>query len=59
MGRIWEGLMTLAGGFVALFHRRLQTTDTFSDSFTQFGQFLRSEHKEGNSKDHQQMCGLQ
>ena len=60
-GSALEGrLIILAGrGFLAIFERGPQTTDTFSDSFTQFRQFLRSEPKEDNSKDHQQMCGLQ
>jgi len=47
------------GAIVALFECRLETTDTFSDSFTEFGKFLRSEHEQSNSEDYQQMCGLQ
>ena len=48
-----------AGGILALFDRRLETTDTFSDSLAEFGKFLRAEHKQSNCKDYQQMCGLQ
>jgi len=44
---------------LVLFHRRPETTDTFSDSFAEFGKFLRSEHEQSNSKDYQQMCRLQ
>jgi hypothetical protein len=32
------------------FRRRLETTDSFSDSFAEFGKFLRSEHEQSNSK---------
>ncbi len=48
-----------AGGILGLFHRRFETTDTFSDSFAEFGKLLGSEHEQSNSKDYQQMCGLQ
>lgn len=47
------------GGIFVLFHRRFETPDTFSDSFAEFGKFLRSEHEQSNSKDYQQMRGLQ
>jgi hypothetical protein len=51
------------GGFVgailALSHRRPEATDTFSDSFAEFRKLLGSEHEQSNSKDYQQMCGLQ
>jgi len=49
----------LVGGLLVLFHRRFETTDTFSDSLAQLGKLLRSKHEQGNSKDYQQMCGLQ
>jgi len=47
------------GGINVLFHRRLETADTFSDSFTQFGKLLGPEYEQSNSKDYQQMRGLQ
>ncbi len=48
-----------AGGIIALFHCRFETTDTFSDPFAEFGKFLRSEHEQSNSKNYQQMRELQ
>jgi hypothetical protein len=47
------------GGILVLFHRRLETTDTFSDSFAQLGKFLGPEYEQSDSKDHQQVRGLQ
>ena len=48
--------MILAGrGSSRSFSADLKTTDTLSYSFTQLRQFLRSEHKQGNSKNRQQM----
>jgi len=47
------------GGFRRFFHRRFETTDTFPNSFAEFGKFFRSEYKQSNSKDYQQMRGLQ
>jgi len=44
-------------GIVAL-HSPLETADALSDSFAQLGELLGSEHKQSNSKDHQQMQGL-
>src|SRR5229473_5354579 len=58
-GRDFVGGRELVGGILVLFHRRFETTDTFSDSFAQLGKLLRSEHEQGNSKDYQQMCGMQ
>jgi len=46
-------------GIHVLFHRRLETADTFSDSFAQLGKLLRPEYEQSNSKDYQQMRGLQ
>lgn len=45
------------GGIVALFYRRLETTDSLSNSFAEFGKFLRAEHKQSNSKDHNKCMG--
>jgi len=41
------------------FNRRLETADTFSESFAQLGKLLRSEHEQSNSKDYQEMRRLQ
>ena len=47
------------GGILVRFHRRFETPDTFSDSFAQLGKLLGAEHEQSNSKDYQQMCGLE
>ena len=47
------------GGIRVLFHRRLETADTFPDSFAELGKLLRSKDEQSNSKDYQQMRGLQ
>jgi len=47
------------GGIHALFHRRFETADTFSDSFAQLGKLLGPEYEQSDSKDHQQVRGLQ
>jgi hypothetical protein len=41
------------GGILVHFHCRFETTETFSDSFAEFGKFLGSEHEQSDSKDHQ------
>ena len=47
------------GGIRVLFHRRFETADTFSDSFAQLGKLLGPEYEQSDSKDHQQVRGLQ
>jgi len=47
------------GGIHVLLHRRLETADTFPDSFAELGKLLRSKDEQSNSKDCQQTCGLQ
>jgi hypothetical protein len=51
-------MVLLSEGIQVFSHRRLETADTFSDSFAQFGKLLGSEYEQSNSKDHQQMRGL-
>jgi hypothetical protein len=43
---------------LVLFHRGLEAADAFSDSLAEFGKLLRSEHKQSNSEDNQQVHRL-
>jgi hypothetical protein len=47
------------GGIHVLLHCRLETADAFSEPFAQLGKLLRTEHEQSNSKDDQEMRGLQ
>jgi hypothetical protein len=61
LGHAWNfgngGLCTGWLLFVS-FHRCLEAADTLSNSLAKFGKLLGSEHKQGNSENHQQMHGL-